>query len=207
MGYVDVATQEELETVLKKQSKDGSVIPSLTGTARFVIGGSSHVVAWGSSHVEAWESSHVEASQFVAIHRHSLNASIAGNGVLIDVLRPTTVTEWCAFYGVPVNGGHVVLFKAVRDDYRSGHGFSYDPGRAAEAPDWDGGEAECGGGLHFVPHPSMGLEFDREATRFIACPVALADLRPPRADDSYPHKLKARRCGVVTECDRTGKPL
>lgn len=77
-----------------------------------------------------------------------------------------------------------------------------------EAPDWDGGHAECGGGLHFSPHPALALEFDSSATRFIACPVALADIRPPHATDGYPAKIKARRlCGPIVEVDRYGKPV
>ena len=169
---------------------------------------SAHVVARESAHVEARESAHVEASQYVAVHQHSESAVVIG-GVVIRVRRPTTQVEWCAFYGVDVNGaGSTLLYKAVRDDYRSAHGIQYKPGTIAEAPDWDGGRAECGGGLHFSPRPAMALEFDSQATRFVACPVALDDMRPPSGEDEYPHKIKARRvCGPIVEVDRYAKPV
>lgn len=119
-----------------------------------------------------------------------------------------TPVEWAAFYGAKLDGPVMTLYKAVRADYRSAHGFLYQPGTTVEAPDWDAGDAECGGGLHFSPHPLMALEFDAEATRFLACPVALEDIRAPRANDTYPHKVKARRtCGPVYEVDRLGRPV
>ena len=177
------------------------------GSAHVEARESAHVVAWGSAHVEARGSAHVVASQYVAVHQHS-EASVVLGGVVIRVKRPTTAVEWCAFYGVPVNAdGHAVLYKAVRDDYRSGHGFLYAPGQVAEAPDWDGGQAECGGGLHFAPHPSLAVGFDAKATKFLACPVALEDMRPPTEDDEYPAKIKARRCGPVYEVQRDGMPV
>ena len=177
------------------------------GSSHVVAWESSHVVAWESSHVVAWESSHVVASLYVAVHRHGTSPVVLG-GTVIQVRRPTTLVEWAAFYGTPITDGQVLLYKAVRDDYRSYHGLLYEPGKIAEAPDWDGGAKECGGGLHFSPHPAMALEFDREATRFVACPVALEDCRPPSEDDAYPAKLKARRiCGPIVEVDRYGKPV
>ena len=55
----------------------------------------------------------------------------------------------------------------------------------------------------------MALGFDEgEKRRFIACPVALADMRPPLNGDAYPQKIKARRvCGPIVEVDRRGKPV
>jgi hypothetical protein len=172
-----------------------------------VAWGSSHVVARGSSHVEAWESSHVEASKLVAIHRHDKRATITG-GVLIDVERPTTPAEWCDYYGATVTDGVAVIYKALGADFKSGYGFEYAPGSTPIAPDWDDGRAECGGGLHFCSHPAEALQFHDDATRFVACPVALADMRAPRASDSSPNKIKARGCcGPVYEVDRHGKPV
>ena len=53
----------------------------------------------------------------------------------------------------------------------------------------------------------MAREFDAAATRYVACPVALADLRSPVASDVSPAKVKARRvCGPIWEVDRFGKP-
>ena len=169
--------------------------------------GSSHIEARGSSHVEAWGSSHVVASAQVAVHKHDPQAVVIG-GVVIEVRHPMTTTEWADFYGVTVADGVATLYKGVRADLRSKRGFLYATGATAEAHDWDGGESECGGGLHFSPHPAMTLEFDSEVTRWLACPVALEDMRAPREGDMYPSKIKARRtCGPVYEVDRTGQPL
>jgi hypothetical protein len=195
-----------------------------------------HVVAWGSSqphvvaressqpHVVAWESSqpHVVATGYaqlslagaVIVTAGPTNAVLArgtgakitgGNIIRYDVATPE---EWCEYYGVAVVGGVATLYKAIQDDYRSTHGISYAPGSSPVAPDWDGGKAECGGGLHFSPHPVMALEFCPDAKRYVACPVALEDMRPPHDDDSYPQKIKAKRvCGPVVEVDRYGKPI
>jgi len=207
-----VRTQKELDGFFKEHPRS---VPILIGDDWFEIRGSSHVEAWESSHVVAWESSHVEArgsshveaTRFVAIHKHSQQVTLAG-GVVIDVLKPTSPTEWCDFYGAPVTDGVAILYKAVRDDYRSGRGLLYEPGKTAEAPDWDGGKAECGRGLHFTAHPSIAQGFDDQATRFVACPVALEDMRPPSEQDSHPSKIKARRvCGPIYEVDRFGKPV
>ena len=54
----------------------------------------------------------------------------------------------------------------------------------------------------------MALDFDPDATRFIACPVALADMRSPQSNDHYPNKVKARRvCGPMYEVDRYGEAV
>jgi hypothetical protein len=60
------------------------------------------------------------------------------------------------------------------------------------APDWDGGKEECGGGLHFSPRPSAALAFDNLATRFIACPVLLKEIKV-HSNATYPEKVKAPR--------------
>ena len=78
------------------------------------------------------------------------------------------------------------------------------PGSAPLAPDWDGGEQECGKGLHFSPVPQMTLEFTKNAEKFVACPVALLDMAV-HADGIYPQKVKARGCcGPVYEVDIDG---
>ena len=123
-------------------------------------------------------------------------------------VRATTVEAWCAEYGRGITDGVVVLYKAVRDDYRSTHGFTYTPGSIPIAPDWDGGREECGQGLHFSPRPVIALTFDREATRFLACQVRVSDIRAPQTADSYPHKVKAAGCcGPIVEVDLDGEPM
>jgi hypothetical protein len=138
------------------------------------------------------------------VHQHSRRATITG-GVVIDALPPTTVDGWLDYYGLEVVDGVVTLFKTVRKDWRSGHGFDYTPGTTPVAPDWDGGKAECGGGLHFSPRPWMARQFDTEATLFVGCPVRVADIRPPCEVDAYPAKVKARGCcGPVFQVDEDG---
>ncbi len=237
MSEIKVATQAELEAALKKVAaakgvpdvqpaiilmRDGWF--QIRGSAHVVARGSAHVVARGSAHVEArgsahvearesahveaWGSAHVEATKFVAITKQVDHTGQIAGGVVIAVQRPTTVEDWCAFYGIPVTDGIAVLFKAVRDDYRSSHGLLYSPGTQPEAPDWDGGRDECGGGLHFSFHPSAARDFDQKATRFLACPVALAEIRAPKTGDAHPNKVKARRiCGPIVEVDRYGKSI
>lgn len=81
------------------------------------------------------------------------------------------------------------------------------PRSVPAAPDWDGGNRECGGGLHFSPHPRMTSEFHSEAKHFLACPVALADMAV-HPDGQYPQKCKAAKCcAPVYEVDIDGRPI
>ncbi|MFO0919463.1 MAG: hypothetical protein U0872_14280 [Planctomycetaceae bacterium] len=70
--------------------------------------------------------------------------------------------------------------------------MSYTPGSVPVAPDWDGGEKECGGGLHFSPHPVMTEEFISDPKRFCACPVLLSDIAV-HPDGYSPQKVKGPR--------------
>jgi hypothetical protein len=221
MKYIDIYTQADLDALIAR--KDSNERARLGGAARFIVWGSSHVEAWGSSHVEAWESSHVVArgsshveawgsshvvaSQYVAVHKHGSGPQITGSGVVIAVPKPANAIEWCAFYGASIEGDVALLYKAVTDQYRSGYRFSYEPGTSPSAPDWDGGKAECGGGLHFCAHPLDALSFHPAATKFVRCPVLISEIAVhPNAD--YPSKIKAPRvCGPIVEVDRYGKPL
>lgn len=43
---------------------------------------------------------------------------------------------------------------------------------------------------------------------FLACPVALKDIRPPQPSDTYPAKVKALGlCAPCFEVDRRGNPI
>jgi len=124
-------------------------------------------------------------------------------------VRCATVEQWCAYYGRAIVDGVVVLFKAVGDDYHTlgDYRFAYLPGTIPTAPDWDGGAAECGGGLHFSPRPRAALAFARQATRFIACPVRVTDIAV-HPDGTYPEKVKAKGCcAPVYEVDEDGEPI
>ena len=86
-------------------------------------------------------------------------------------------------------------------------GFAYIPGTTPEAPDWDGGKAECGGGLHFCALPGTAKTYFPEATRFVACPIALEDIVVTQ-NPIYPNKIKARRIfAPIYEVNENGEPL
>jgi hypothetical protein len=169
---------------------------------------SSQVRAYGSSQVRACDSSRVKASKFVAVTVHNPSVKVVGGKVIV-IRIPRTTTQWCAFYGLTVKSGVVTLFKAVDKDFRANHnGFDYTPGTIPVAPDWDCGKTECGGGLHFSPRPFMALKFNNAATKFVACPVKIKDIRKPREGDVYPDKVKARGCcDRVWECDIDGNKV
>ncbi len=161
----------------------------------------------GQAQGRVFDRSTVRCGPKVAVHRHSRLAVVEG-GTVIDALPPATVEEWLDSYGLEAHDGVVVLFKTVRKDWRSGHGFDYTPGTIPVASDWDGGKRECGGGLHFSPRPWMARQFDSEATLFVGCPVRLEDIRPPREDDAYPAKVKAQGCcGPLFQVDEDGNRM
>ena len=170
-----------------------------------------HVEAWGSSqpHVEAWESSQPKLGEFVSALIHGTLPQVDGGRQTRVIIN--TPEQWCDYYSVTVADGIATLFKAVDDDYstlRSREvGIFYRPGAVPVAPDWDGGILECGGGLHCSPRPGMALEFNPDAKRFVALPVALADIAV-HPDGDYTHKVKVRGCcGPIYEVDRHGNPI
>jgi hypothetical protein len=130
---------------------------------------------------------------------------------VIEVPTVTTADEWIAYYDAADAGdGHVLLYKALDTELKSGYGFLYLPGTSVEAPDWDAGARECGGGLHFCASPFHARGFRRyselKSTRFVACKVKVADIAV-HAKPMYPNKVKAPRCEVLYECDVDGKEL
>jgi hypothetical protein len=186
----------------------GSSHVEACGSAHVVACGSSHVQAWESAHVVAWGSSHVEAGKWVSVRKMLSHTGQIVGGIVIPEPKITTAEDWCAYQGSVVKDGVAILYKAVRDDYRSMHGFLYVPASMPACTDWDGGAEECGSGLHFCATPAAALTFDDQATRFVACPVALDDMRAPKMDDSYSYKIKASRiCGPIVEVDRYGEPI
>jgi hypothetical protein len=175
------------------------------GSSHVEAWGSSHVVAWGSSHVEAWDSSHVEARPFVAVHLRSGRAQVDG-GVLIDLTRLdlSDPTVWADFHGVNSTDGHLIVYKAVDDDLRSGRGMHYPLGGTVTAKDWKPTDA-CGNGLHFGPTPRHARAYHDGATRFLACRIPLAAARG--ITDGGTAKVKAASCEVLHEVDLDGRPL
>jgi hypothetical protein len=188
---------------------------------------SATVHAWESATVHTWESATVHAagnvfvrvfsalriiaSAHVVIMLHGAAKSAEG-GQQIAAYKPTTPRDWCEHYAVPTSDGVATLFKALDDDFSTekarATGIFYRPGGTIPtAPDWDGGKKECGGGLHFSPTPTMAMEFNSSATRFIACPVHLSDIAV-HSGGRYPHKVKARACcAPVWEVNEDGKRI
>ena len=187
------------------------------GNSSVVARENSSVVAWGNSSVEAWgnvfvrlfKALRIRASIGVVIMRHDqAKADISGAATVIDRSGPTTAEEWCLYYGIEVNEGVAILYKAVDDNFMSPHGYNYNPGSMPVASDWDDGAEECGGGLHFSPSPYAAREFFSSATKFLACPIAITDMRSPAIDDSYPQKIKAKGCcAPCYEVDKKGNKI
>jgi hypothetical protein len=179
--------------------------------------GSATVRAWGSATVEAWGAcqvivrglAKVLASAFVAVTILSAQAKVDG-GIQITPPDTTTGAAWCEFYGVPVTEGVAVLYKAVQDDWRGTMKttVTYRPGEIPAAPDWDGGKAECGGGLHFFAHPWEGSKWCDGYKHILACPVKVNELSAKGQSAQYPDKVKAPRvCEPVFEVDVDGKRI
>jgi hypothetical protein len=147
--------------------------------------------------------------------QHSPAAKIKG-GRILEMPRPETGAEWCEFYGVEIRKGGglnrklagqdvAILFKAVGKDFVSQHGCDYSPGTSPSAPDWDGGKEECGGGLHFSPHPVMAEEFHADPDHFVACPVLVSEI-VVHPDGICPAKCKAPRVAAPCwEVDKNGE--
>jgi len=212
---IEVKTQAELE----KACADGNIAVvragvftaygssqvTAYGSSQVTACGSSQVTACGSSQVTACDSSQVTASKQVAVTVTG-KAKVTG-GVQIKYKGPRTAKHWLANYGVVPEKGVAILYKIVRADWKSQHGTSYEPGTMPKADDWDGGTAECGGGLHFCPIPCMCYQFDAEGKKFVACPVKVSEIVVHK-DPNYPTKIKAPRvCAPTWEVDVNGKKI
>ena len=215
MNAIEVRTQAELDAALAALDDDdwiecvGKGTFDVTGSASVRATGSASVRAYGSASVRAHDSACVVArTHCTVIVRESDAASVqidGGHVVTLPTIR--TAEEWCDYYGADVRDGVATLYKAVRGDYRSAYGLAYLPGTIPVAPDWDGGRNECGGGLHFCASPAEAAGFDGDVTRYVACPVRVADI-VVHADADYPQKIKAPGCcGPVWECDFDGERL
>jgi hypothetical protein len=184
---------------------DAAVVEALE-RATIVAGGSARVRAFGAAMVRARGEAHVEATGGASVVRHGRGAVVAGEGTS-DVTSLATPAEWCEYYGVQVQDGVATLYKAVEEDFSTYHGGSYGPGTEPFASDWDGGERECGAGLHFSPRPTFALPHPDDRMRFVACPVRLEDI-VPHPDGLYPDKVKARGvCAPVYEVHEDGTPV
>ena len=177
MKIVKCRTQEELDAALKNPD----TWPELIGGGEFEI--------YGSAQVRAYDSAQVTAGKCVAVTISSDYVKADG-GVQIRYQPPCDVAAWLDEYGVEVNEGVAILFKAVDSEFNSQRGTSYAPGLTPESDGWD--EHECSHGLHFCGTPHHALNFFDDAKRFVGCPVRVEEiLFIP--DGTYPTKVKARR--------------
>jgi hypothetical protein len=168
--------------------------------------GHARVRAFGAAIVRARGAAQVEALDHVGVTTHGTRASVSG-GRVTQVPEPRSAQEWCDHYGVEVTDGVATLYKAVDADFNSYHGLSYRPGTEPQAPDWDGGAEECGGGIHLSPRPGLALPRTYGARRFVACPVRVADI-VTHPGGEYPDTVKAPGvCAPVYEVDELGRPV
>ncbi|MGH2980166.1 MAG: hypothetical protein ACRDLQ_11115 [Solirubrobacterales bacterium] len=184
----------------------GSASVEARENAVVVAGGTTTVRAFGGVMVRAWGSARVEAQEGVAVMRHGAGVAVS-RGTVTEAVRFQNAEEWCNYYGVQVEDGVATLYKAVDEEFNSDHGTSYRPGSEPQADDWDRGERECGGGLHFSPQPMFAVPSPGDRMRFLACPVRLEDI-VVHPNGIYPDKVKARGvCAPVYEVDEDGAPV
>ena len=236
MKYTKCNTQAELDEALKRGERpkliagefsiyDSSTVHAYGSSTVHAYGSStvhaydsstvhaydsSTVRAYGSSTVRAYGSSTVRASKFNAVTIHGAQVKASG-GVQIKIPEPATAKEWCDFHGVEIKKGVAVLFKAVDEDYSTARArlrkIFYKPGDSPQAPDWDGGKEECGGGLHFAYTPMRARAFNPEAKHLIACPVKVAQIAVHK-NPSSPSKIKAPGlCAPCWEVDIDGNKI
>ena len=179
----------------------GSASVRASGSASVRASDSACVRAWGSASVRAWGSASVRASKYVSVHLHSTRVTLDG-GVVIDMtgIDETDPVQWAELHAEVIDG-EAVLYKAVREDLQSAHGFAYPIGETVACEDW-GDIRACGRGLHFSPQPWQAAEYDSQAVRFLEVRVAVAELRPLNPD-----KCKAPGCRVVREVNVHGAPV
>ena len=188
----------------------GSASVTASGSARVTASdsasvsafGSASVIAFDSARVYASDSATVSASGFVTVLRLSPNVVVLTGGRIPDFSTPL---GWCEYAGAAEASAETrILYKGLDSEFRSAHGTVYLPGTEVVAPDWDDGEAECGGGLHFCASAAATLQFADDAAKFVACEVALADMAAHEFPQ-YPSKIKARAARVLYECDVHGE--
>ena len=166
--------------------------------------GQTTVEAWDQTTVRAWDQTTVRASKFVAIHRNGDTPKVKG-GVIIQIPAMDTAEEFFDYYGSDVKRGKTIVYKLLDENFVSDHGTTYTPGTTATCPDWNA-RAECGGGLHFSPHPFMARKYSN-GTRFVACEVKVSDVVVIPQSVGAPDKLKTQACKVLHECNEDGEKI
>ena len=201
MNEITVNSQAELDKAAKLT--DMLIRPGKGYYNVEKLGDGSRVYAYDGSRVYAKAGARVDAKAGSMVYAYDGSMVDAKAGSMVD-----TPEKWCVFFDVEVCDGVAVIYKGTDNDFRSPHGVSYAPGTIPKADDWDGGKDECGGGLHFSPKPGWTRAYNCNAKHYVACPVRLSDMRPPKSSDNYPDKIKASGCcAPVWGCDVEGKPI
>ena len=109
---------------------------------------------------------------------------------------------WCSYYGIPVDEGTIVVYKAVDQDLKSGwKDTQYPIGGTVTADDYQETH-RCGNGLHFGPTTRRAASNSAGAVaRFLACRVRVGEAV------AVGDKIKARSCEVLYEVDSDGVKL
>jgi hypothetical protein len=154
---------------------------------------SSHVVARGSVSLSLWGKASAKLSAKCHAHIHSSSAKVTGGKKTDATIK--TVREWCEFYGVKIRAKHAILYKSLNSDFSNPYNrqITYTPGTKPEAPDWDGGKKECGGGLHCSPSVSHARSFHAaHDAKYVELQVLLEDIAI-HPDGRLPEKCKIKR--------------
>ena len=200
----------------------GSSSAVLRGSSRAVLRGSSSAVLRESSSAVLRESSSAEAYGYSMVQARGPKVSLtASDQVAVNLWggakakggRQQIVTlaspkDWCDYYGVRVEDGCAIVYKGVREGYRSSHGVVYAPGTIPSDPVFsNAGECERGGGLNFSPTPRHTHDFESNPAHYLECRVRLEDMIV-RFDGTYPQKVQAKECAVpVVEVNVDGEPI
>ena len=198
MTIIRVKTQKGLDDAIAKHDKNADEI---------WVMGDAEVTVLGQATVRAWGQATVRAKKYVAIQLINGHTGKVTGGVVIKIPAIDTLKKWTDYYDADEKKGKLILYKALDKDLKSGHGMEYPIGKTITAPDWDNGQAECGGGLHFCATPWEALSYHDRATRYVACSVSIKEIRTPKKEDDCPNKVKARTCKVLYECDIDGKRI
>ena len=198
----------------------GSATVEASGNATVRASGNATVEAWGSATVEASGNATVRAIGRAVVRVVSAAVKVHASGWATVILHATaqvtaeasvaiidriirTVQDWGNAYGVGERDGKLILFKWVRADGCSSHGFAYPKGQTVEAPDWDPREElECGYGLHACATLRDAEDYEKSEGRLaVELLVDPSDCRAPQLTDRMPDKIRFRRAIVARVWD------
>jgi hypothetical protein len=144
------------------------------GNATVVAGGTATVEAWGNATVVAGGNATVAGQGNVQVVHRSRGAKIGVRGNARIVGIPDNPNDYCDFYGVTVEDGKAILYKAVRDNLHSFHNcdFAYAVGET-KTHDCDPSRGVmCGRGMH-VAHRDWALRFGESMGDFRVLEVSV----------------------------------